>query len=85
MRERLADAARRVGHWLVGVELPWALITVAVYAVAVVVVAVAFPDVSNLVTTLCVLIGTLTAAIGQLIGLLRSRAPRRCPHCGWTM
>lgn len=66
-----------------GVELPWAIITVLVYAAALAGTLVLAPHVSAEHLALLILVGTLTAAMQGLIGLLRARAPKPCPRCGW--
>jgi hypothetical protein len=83
LREHLARASSWIGHRLVGVELPWALITWAIYGAALVGTWWLAPHISPEALALLVLIGTWTASTQGLIGLFRARAPKPCPRCGY--
>jgi len=78
-RRRRKDALRRfVVRW----ELTWYVLTAVLYAAALVLVVLVFPDVSNVWVAVFVLLGGLTASIGTLISAIKTRAPEERPAAG---
>lgn len=57
-------------------ELPWYVFTVAFYGVALVLLVVAFPDVSNLWVSIFVLVSGFTASMGTLVTAIKATKPQ---------
>lgn len=54
-------------------EMAWHAMTVGLYLLAIGLVVLVFPDVSNLWVSLFVLFGTFTASVTAMIGAIKSR------------
>lgn len=63
---------RRLKAFIIRWELPWYVFTVVLFLVALGLVAVVFPDVSNLWVSLFVLFGSFTAAVGTMASAIKA-------------
>jgi hypothetical protein len=68
-----AKAPGRLVQFVVRWEMAFHLSTVAIFILALALVVVLFPDVSNLWVSIFVLVGTLTASVSAMIGAIKSR------------
>ncbi len=66
-------SSHRVRRFIARWELPFGVVTVALYAAAIPLVFVAFPDISNLWVSLLVLFSGFTASLTALASLLKGR------------
>jgi hypothetical protein len=64
---------RHVRKLVLRFELGWYFGTVGTYAMALALVFILFPGVSNLWVAILILVGSLTSAIGDLITVLKER------------
>lgn len=60
-------------RFVVKYEMVWHAVTVGLFVLALILVAVVFPDVSNLWVSIFVLVGSATAAIAGMIAAIKSR------------
>lgn len=63
----------RVRRFIARWELPFAVVTVLLYAAAIPLVFLLFPDISNLWVSLLVLFSGFTASVTALAGVLKTR------------
>lgn len=68
-----ARVPSRLKQFVVKYEMVWHAATVALFALALILVVVLFPDVSNLWVSIFVLVGSATAAMAGMIGAIKAR------------
>jgi hypothetical protein len=64
---------KRLREFVTRWELLWHASTIAFYVVALVLVVVLFPDVSNLWVSIFVLFGSFTAAVAGMIAAIKTK------------
>ena len=66
---------KRLREFVTRYELGWHAVTVALFGLALVVLVVAFPDVSNTWVSVFVLVGSFTTSVTAMIGALKTKSP----------
>jgi predicted MFS family arabinose efflux permease len=69
---------RFVDRW----DMPWMVMTVAVYFAAVAAVPIVFPDVSGVFIAVLILVGGFTSSVGTLLAAVKAdKAAKQPQHC----